>query len=57
MKEKVLSVYTVMTTGMIMPASFWVRSLNSLQKPGMFTPCWPSAGPIGGAGVALAAGT
>jgi len=28
-----------------------------LQNSMMFTPCWPSAGPIGGAGVAFPAGT
>src|SRR5689334_5936108 len=33
-----------------------VRSLYSLTKFMMATPCWPSAGPIGGAGVALPAG-
>ena len=39
-----------------MPTSFLVRSLNSLVKAAMFTPCWPRAGPTGGAGVALPAG-
>ncbi len=34
----------------------WVLALNSLQKPMMLTPCWPSAGPTGGAGFALPAG-
>src|SRR5438477_3362192 len=33
-----------------------VFALNALQKSMMFTPCWPSAGPTGGAGVALPAG-
>src|SRR5665213_3046820 len=41
-----------MTTGIIRPASFLVTALNSLQKPMMLTPCWPSAGPTGGAGLA-----
>src|SRR6476620_8180396 len=43
-----------MTTGTTMspPAVF---ALNSLQKPMMLTPCWPSAGPTGGAGLALPA--
>ena len=56
MKEKERSAYTVITTGMIMPISFFVRSLNSLVNAAMFTPCWPRAGPTGGAGVALPAG-
>src|SRR5215475_1973186 len=33
-----------------------VFALNALQKSMMFTPCCPSAGPTGGAGVALPAG-
>src|SRR5437867_12050913 len=37
---------------MTMPASALVAALNSLQKAMMFTPCWPSAGPTGGAGLA-----
>src|SRR6266581_788904 len=41
---------------MIMPASLFVAALNSLQKPMMFTPCWPKAGPTGGAGLACPAG-
>src|SRR5436190_3757448 len=47
-----------MTTGMIKPSwSFAdVFALNCLQKSMMFTPCWPRAGPTGGAGVALPAG-
>jgi hypothetical protein len=48
----------VITTGMISPS--WslaeVRALNCLQKSMMLAPCWPSAGPTGGAGVALPAG-
>src|SRR5580692_9680952 len=51
-----LSWYTVMTTGITRPASFLVTALNSLQKPMMFTPCWPNAGPTGGAGLACPAG-
>jgi hypothetical protein len=39
-----------------LPMSFFVRSLNSFVKRPMLTPCWPSAGPTGGAGVALPAG-
>src|SRR5207249_1837390 len=57
MNVKERSSKTVMTAGMIMPASMvLVRSLNCLQKSMMFTPCWPSAGPTGGAGFAAAAG-
>src|SRR5438045_3448949 len=41
-----------MITGMIMPACERVASLNFLTNSPMFTPCWPSAGPTGGAGVA-----
>ena len=55
MKLKDLSWYTVITTGIINPAWFAVLALNSLQNPIMFTPCWPNAGPTGGAGVALPA--
>src|SRR5262249_62342687 len=33
-----------------------VASLYSLTNWPMFTPCWPSAGPTGGAGVAWPAG-
>src|SRR6266511_3987015 len=46
-----------MTTGTISPASslFCVRALNCLQNSMMLTCAWPSAGPTGGAGVALAA--
>src|ERR1700689_1166231 len=45
-----------MTTGRTSPACFWVAALNSLQKAMMLTPCWPSAGPTGGAGFACPAG-
>src|SRR4029079_9733121 len=40
---------------MIRPRCDSVRALNALQKSMMFTPCWPSAGPTGGAGVAAPA--
>src|SRR5436309_2489587 len=44
-------------TGMIMPSpALAVWALKALQKSMMFTPCCPSAGPTGGAGVALPAG-
>src|SRR5262249_47470507 len=48
-----------MTTGTVMPLPFWslVRSLNWETNCPMFTPCWPSAGPTGGAGVAAPPGT
>src|SRR5688572_19624438 len=41
---------------MMSPSSFAVRALKALQKSMMLTPACPSAGPTGGAGVALAAG-
>src|SRR6185312_8890526 len=40
---------------MIVPPSPWVCALKALQKSMMLTPCWPSAGPTGGAGLALPA--
>src|SRR5438067_1103031 len=46
----------VMTTGMIVSPIGAVRALKVLQNSMMLTPCWPSAGPTGGAGVALPAG-
>ena len=48
---------TVISTGTIDPACEEVRSLYSLQKPIIFTPCCPKAGPTGGAGFACPAGT
>jgi hypothetical protein len=56
MKVKDLSTYTVISAGMINPSWEEVRSLYSLQKAIMLTPCCPRAGPTGGAGVALPAG-
>ena len=38
MKEKERSAYTVMTTGMMRPMSFLVRSLNSLVNTAIATP-------------------
>ena len=38
-------------------STFWVCALNCLQNSMMFTPCWPSAGPMGGEGFAEPAGT
>src|SRR5215831_7427991 len=57
MKEKDRSLYTETTTGMINPSiSFWlVLALNCLQNSMMLICAWPSAGPTGGAGVALPA--
>src|SRR4051812_20408106 len=37
---------------MTLPRCDSVWALYALQNSMMFTPCWPSAGPIGGAGVA-----
>src|SRR5271155_1938939 len=57
MKVKLRSTYTVMTTGIVRPAIslVCVRALNCLQNSIMLTWAWPSAGPTGGAGVALPA--
>ena len=46
------SSYTVMTTGMVVPLSLAVCALNALTNSMMLMPCWPSAGPTGGAGLA-----
>src|SRR4029077_13389523 len=47
-----------MMTGIGMPFSiFWVWALNALQNSMMLRPHWPSAGPIGGDGLAAPAGT
>ena len=56
MKLKLLSAYTVITTGMIKSPLSAVLALNCFVNSTMFTPCCPSAGPTGGAGVALPAG-
>ena len=56
MNEKVLSAYTVMTTGIVTPSCFWVLALNALQNSMILTPCWPSAGPTGGDGFAFPPG-
>src|SRR3954452_3638765 len=42
---------------MIVPLWSCVCALNALQNSMMFTPCWPRAGPTGGAGLAAPAGT
>src|SRR2546421_595898 len=56
MKVNERSSNTVISTGVIRP--FWsaVWALNALQNSMMFTPCWPSAGPTGGAGFACPPG-
>src|SRR5207248_6784153 len=56
MKVNDLSLKTVMTTGRMSPACFWVAALNSLQNAMMLTPRGPSAVPTGGAGLAWPAG-
>src|SRR3977135_1356613 len=55
MKVKDLSLKTVITTGRISPACFWVTALNSLQKAMILTPRGPRAVATGGAGVACPA--
>ena len=58
MKVKLLSAYAVITTGTGRPGSiFCVCALNALQNSMMLRPRWPSAGPMGGDGFALPAGT
>src|SRR5690625_7463127 len=58
MKVKLLSLNTVISTGMGKPGSTcWVWALNALQNSMILTPCWPSAGPTGGLGLAWPAGT
>src|SRR5574341_2267386 len=44
-------------TGMIVPFCVLVASLNQRTNSPRFTPCWPSAGPTGGAGVACPPGS
>src|SRR5947207_10456826 len=41
---------------MMRPFSCCVCALKALQNSMMFTPCWPSAGPTGGAGFACPPG-
>src|SRR5205814_916858 len=47
---------TVISTGVIRPFSCAVCALKALQNSMMLTPCWPSAGPTGGAGLACPPG-
>src|SRR5436309_16119788 len=56
MKVNDLSLKTVITTGRISPACFWVAALNSWQNALMLIPRGPSAVPTGGAGFACPAG-
>src|SRR5205823_8003537 len=56
MKVNDLSLKTVITTGRISPACFWVAALNSLQNAMILTPRGPNAVPTGGAGFACPAG-
>src|SRR3954447_2388668 len=42
----------VISTGMVVPFISLVRSLNCITNWPILTPCWPRAGPTGGAGVA-----
>src|SRR5664280_2652809 len=56
MNENERSSNTVISTGtMVLPCA-WVCALKFLQNSMMLTPCWPSAGPTGGAGLAAPAG-
>src|SRR5690606_3929539 len=57
-KVKLLSAKAVITTGIGRPGSTpWVWALKALQNSMIFRPRWPSAGPMGGLGFALPAGT
>src|SRR5690606_32580671 len=52
-KVKLRWLSPVMISGVGRPGSMpWVLALNALQNSMMFTPCWPSAGPTGGDGLA-----
>ena len=47
----------VISTGVMRPGiEAEVEALNALQNSMMLTPCWPRAGPTGGAGLACPAG-
>src|SRR4051794_22362566 len=46
------SSYTVITTGIVVPMSLEVAALNAFTNSMMLMPCWPRAGPTGGAGEA-----
>src|SRR3954454_1554264 len=49
------SSYTEISTGTTSPRCDSVAALYALQNSMMLTPCWPSAGPTGGAGLAMPA--
>src|SRR5436305_11011016 len=51
------SSYTLIWAGTMSPRLASVCALYALTNSMMFTPCWPSAGPTGGAGVAWPAGS
>src|SRR5688572_14376839 len=51
-KSKLLSVYTVISTGRTFPILSCVLALNCLQNSMILIPLEPKAGPIGGAGLA-----
>ena len=51
-KVKDRSLKMVISAGTMRPDCACVRALYCLQNSMMFTPCWPSAGPTGGAGLA-----
>src|SRR5690606_9356804 len=50
--SKLRSLKMLISTGTTTPILSRVRSLKRFTKSAMFTPCWPRAGPTGGAGVA-----
>src|SRR3954452_10754824 len=56
MKVNERSSKTVISTGIVVPMSLAVWALNALQNSMMLMPCWPSAGPTGGAGDACPPG-
>src|SRR3989304_2093392 len=56
MKVKLRSPKMVISTGMMVPSCPWVWALKDLQNSMMLTPCWPRAGPTGGAGLACPPG-
>src|SRR5680860_944468 len=56
MKVKERSSKTVISTGMIVPTLSCVWALYAFVNSMMLIPCWPSAGPTGGAGLAFPAG-
>ena len=55
--ENERSSYTLISAGTMSPRWDSVWALYALTNSMMFTPCWPRAGPTGGAGVACPAGS